>query len=292
MNVVSHEVPGVGRVEAMVPAQTYDTDPNLPAVVYVPGLGMDAQSWLRQLPLAALAGFHAVRPPARPAAGEEGLGHFARYYEGYIEAAGLNRRPGGVVLVGSSMGGAVSLLMTLRGRIHQRGLVLAGTFGSCKYLNRFQRFAWPLSWVLPELVVRRFAKPMLRESDTFGRFTDEEVDYMIRCITIPSRGYFVRAARALTRLKLVDEAHKVGVPTLVLHGTEDRVLPVEAGRELARIIPGARMASFEKAGHAFFFTHHEAVNAAIANFLSGLRAAKPAARNATPSIARAQSLIA
>lgn len=188
------------------------------------------------------------------------------------------------------MGGAISLLMTLRGKVNLRGLVLAGTYGSCKYLNRFQRTAWPLTWVLPELAVRRFAKPMLRGSDTFGRFTEEEVDFMIRCITIPSRGYFVRAARALTRLNLIEQAHKVSVPTLVLHGTEDKVLPLDAGRELARTIPGARMASFEQAGHAFFFTHHEAVNAAIANFLTGLRATK-SARSAA-SIAPAHSLIA
>lgn len=280
LKLVRYEVPGVGAVQAMLPAAAHleRDDPQAPAVVFVPGLGMDAQSWLRQMPLASVGSFHAMRPPAHPAPGEHGLGHFARNYEAYIEAAGLHRRPGGVVLVGSSMGGAISLLMAQRGRIPLSGLVLAGTYGSCKHLNRFQRVAWPLSWVIPELVVRRFAKPMLSGSDTFGRFNSDEIEYMLRCITIPSRGYFVRAARALTRLDLLSQAHTVKTPTLVLHGTDDKVLPLEAGRELARSIPGARMATFENAGHAFFFTHHEAVNAAIAEFIIGLRGTKTAPR--------------
>lgn len=288
--VVTHEAQGLGAVQAMVPLQQSSDDTQLPVVVYVPGLGMDAHSWVRQMPLASIAGFHAVRPPAKAVDGEEGLGHFARYYETYIEAAGLNRHPGGVVLVGSSMGGAISLLMSLRGNFNQRGLVLAGTFGSCKHLNSFQRWAWPLSWIIPELAVRYFAKPMLRGSDTFGRFSEEEVEFMLGCITIPSRGYFVRAARALTRLDLLSRAHEVKVPTLILHGTEDRVLPVQAGRELAEAIPGARMASFDNAGHAFFFTHHEAVNAAIANFLTGLKVPKAAKHEL--SVAQAHSLSA
>jgi pimeloyl-ACP methyl ester carboxylesterase len=39
------------------------------------------------------------------------------------------------------------------------------------------------------------------------------------------------------------------VPTLVIHGTEDPMFPVEHGEALAREIPGARMLTLEGAGH-------------------------------------------
>jgi pimeloyl-ACP methyl ester carboxylesterase len=42
---------------------------------------------------------------------------------------------------------------------------------------------------------------------------------------------------------------ELDVPTLVIHGTEDPVMPHEHGVTLAREIPGARMLSLEHTGH-------------------------------------------
>ena len=46
----------------------------------------------------------------------------------------------------------------------------------------------------------------------------------------------------------------VRVPTLVLFGTDDRVVPFTAGRELARRIPGAQFHAFSDRGHVPVFT--------------------------------------
>lgn len=43
----------------------------------------------------------------------------------------------------------------------------------------------------------------------------------------------------------------VSVPTLVIHGTEDPVLPYEHGKATAEIIPNAKLMSIEKLGHEF-----------------------------------------
>ena len=63
------------------------------------------------------------------------------------------------------------------------------------------------------------------------------------------------------RLPLID------VPTLVIHGTEDRVLPVENGRRLASRIPGAELVILEGAGHAFHSERADEVNALVLDFL-------------------------
>jgi pimeloyl-ACP methyl ester carboxylesterase len=42
-------------------------------------------------------------------------------------------------------------------------------------------------------------------------------------------------------------------PTLVIHGTADQMVPVENGRMIARLIPGARLEILEGAGHLFFW---------------------------------------
>ena len=41
----------------------------------------------------------------------------------------------------------------------------------------------------------------------------------------------------------------IAVPTLVIHGTEDPMFPLEHGEALAREIPGARLLTLEEAGH-------------------------------------------
>jgi pimeloyl-ACP methyl ester carboxylesterase len=43
------------------------------------------------------------------------------------------------------------------------------------------------------------------------------------------------------------------VPTLVVHGDEDRMLPVDNGRLMASLIPGARLEVLEGVGHMFWW---------------------------------------
>ena len=49
---------------------------------------------------------------------------------------------------------------------------------------------------------------------------------------------------------------KVSVPTLVVHYRNDRMIPFEAGRELAAGIPGARFVPLEGDAHIFFLWRH------------------------------------
>ena len=53
-------------------------------------------------------------------------------------------------------------------------------------------------------------------------------------------------------------ARAVSVPTLVLHGSNDREVPVEWGRELARTIPGARLEVFDGASHSLVIRDRKA----------------------------------
>lgn len=50
---------------------------------------------------------------------------------------------------------------------------------------------------------------------------------------------------------------EVQAPTLVLHGTVDRLLPVANGTLIAGLIPGARLELFPDVGHMFFWERPE-----------------------------------
>jgi pimeloyl-ACP methyl ester carboxylesterase len=49
----------------------------------------------------------------------------------------------------------------------------------------------------------------------------------------------------------------VQAPTLVIHGTEDRLMAVENGELIARLIPGAQLELLEGSGHMFFWEQPE-----------------------------------
>jgi len=48
------------------------------------------------------------------------------------------------------------------------------------------------------------------------------------------------------------------IPTLVVHGAEDQILPVENAHLIASRIPGARLETFDGVGHLFSWSARSA----------------------------------
>jgi pimeloyl-ACP methyl ester carboxylesterase/predicted glycosyltransferase len=68
----------------------------------------------------------------------------------------------------------------------------------------------------------------------------------------------VEVLRQIRKDNVRDLVPKITTPTLVLHGTRDRIVPYKVGAEIAEAIPGARFVTFEGGGHAL--PGREAVN--------------------------------
>jgi non-heme chloroperoxidase len=63
---------------------------------------------------------------------------------------------------------------------------------------------------------------------------------------------------------------KVDVPALIVHGTADRILPIEAtGREFTKRLPNARYVEIEGAPHGMLWTHADEVSDLLVEFLAG-----------------------
>ncbi|MGW0035384.1 alpha/beta fold hydrolase [Gordonia sp. NPDC003376] len=59
-----------------------------------------------------------------------------------------------------------------------------------------------------------------------------------------------------------------GKPTLILHGTADNILPIDAtGRPFHEAVPAARYVEIEGAPHGLLWTHAEEVTAALLDFV-------------------------
>lgn len=61
---------------------------------------------------------------------------------------------------------------------------------------------------------------------------------------------------------------RINVPTLVIHGEADRIVPIQAsGLRTAKLVKGARLVAIQDGPHAVNWTHADEVNAALATFL-------------------------
>jgi len=78
---------------------------------------------------------------------------------------------------------------------------------------------------------------------------------------------------------------KIDVPTLVIHGDADRIVPfAAAGQRTARLVKGAELVVIKDGPHNVAWTHADEVNHALLNFLAK-SGAKPAASQEREKVA-------
>ncbi len=81
-----------------------------------------------------------------------------------------------------------------------------------------------------------------------------------------------RQWEAMQAFDVYDRLPDIAVPTLVLHGTEDQMVPAENARILASRIPGAELVLLEGAGHVYHSERAQEADAAVLDFLRRHRA--------------------
>ncbi|SEW27380.1 alpha/beta fold hydrolase [Natrinema salifodinae] len=74
-------------------------------------------------------------------------------------------------------------------------------------------------------------------------------------------------AAAVLNFDVSDRLDALRVPTLILHGTEDRVVPVENAQLLEEKISDSRLERIEGGSHLFFIENADAVNERLLSFL-------------------------
>ncbi|MEK6406590.1 MAG: alpha/beta fold hydrolase [Acidobacteriota bacterium] len=94
-----------------------------------------------------------------------------------------------------------------------------------------------------------------------------EEDLEIRRRTFPTaQGYFAQV-QGIFAYESLNRLSQLKVPTLVVHGESDRLVPPENGRRLAQLISGARLVMIPGASHIFPTDQPDAAHQAILGFL-------------------------
>lgn len=238
-----------------------------PPLILIHGLGMSSALWLNQLPAFAphyrtvavdLRGFGRSSKPAHP--GAYAIDVLADDIAQVIHRLGMN----GCHVLGTSMGGFVAQTLALTHPELCRSLVLCHTA--------------PRMTMPPEVVAQRVA--------ALGHMTMQDyAGLVVEQALAPGAGDGVRAwikallaandqrayAQVLTEglrdFDVTDALGRLRVPTLVIVGALDRVLPPAGGRELARLIAGAQLVEIGGVGHIGYAEDVDAFNAAVLTFL-------------------------
>ncbi|MFD2679770.1 alpha/beta fold hydrolase [Bacillus seohaeanensis] len=113
------------------------------------------------------------------------------------------------------------------------------------------------------------ATPILYSKEFIEQHSDlikEDIEKRIE-IETPPHGYMLQLQACLAH-DTVQDLDKIKVPTLVIHGDADRLVPYENGKLLAERIQGAELHTVSGAGHIYITESIDATNEKVLQFLS------------------------
>jgi pimeloyl-ACP methyl ester carboxylesterase/UDP:flavonoid glycosyltransferase YjiC (YdhE family) len=84
----------------------------------------------------------------------------------------------------------------------------------------------------------------------------------------------VESLRAIDGIDVHELLGRIGVPTLALHGTQDRIVPYSHAQKMVAAIPGARLVTFDRGGHGLFGRDAVKVNHLVRDFVLGREVAE------------------
>ncbi|HWV75705.1 MAG TPA: alpha/beta hydrolase [Isoptericola sp.] len=252
-------------------------------VVLVHGYPLDGHSWELQTRELLAAGYRVITYDRRGfgASSKVGSGYdydtFAKDLDTVLTTLDLRD----VILVGFSMGTG-ELARYVRNHGHERVAKLAflaslepflvqrddnpegvpqAVFDGIVDAARGDRYAW----------FTQFYEDFYNLDENLGTRISEEV---VRANWITAVGSAPVAAYAVVPTWIedfrpdVEAVRDAGKPTLILHGTKDNILPIDAsGRRFHAAVPDAEYVEVEGAPHGLLWTHADEVNAALLAFV-------------------------
>ena len=252
-----------------------------PPVLLLHGSGPGVSAWANwRLTIPALARDCRVIAPdlvgfgctERPGDIRYSLQTWSNHVWSFLDALGIRQTS----LVGNSLGGRIGLDMAAQrpDRLHR--MVLMGAPGVGMTFTdglRALREYEPSEENMRQLLLRYFAvDPAI--------ITDDLVRTRYEASVAPGtleayRDMFFSPRHAGSELGITEEQVKaVPTRTLLVHGREDKVVPVEVAWNMVRLLPDADLAVFARCGHWTQIERADDFNTLVGNFLAAVGQAR------------------
>ncbi len=279
----SVEVDGVPMNYVDVGADSDDEEP----AVLVHGLGGQWQNWLENIPRLALdrrvvamdlPGFGLTPEPEDDE--RMSIPRYGRFVNALCDTLGLDT----VELVGNSMGGYIAAEVAIQfpERVERLVLVSAAGISSAETLAApiltFGRVATALATNTAARHRRLAARPVTRHFSLalvarYPRLLKADLAYegFIKGAGKPG---FDDALRASLDYDFRDRLPEVKVPTLIVWGEKDSIIPVRDADEFERLIEDSRKVVMKDTGHIPMAERPQAFNDVLVEFLAETGAAR------------------
>ncbi|MGH7929437.1 MAG: 3-oxoadipate enol-lactonase [Candidatus Binatia bacterium] len=225
-----------------------DGSPDKPALVFSNSLGSDLRIWDPLVPY-LVGDFRLIRYDTRGHGLSEGLpppytaGDLAGDIVGLLDQLEIRE----AVVCGLSVGGVIAQQLAIGYPERVRALVLCDTGA---------RIGTVASWEERIATIKAnglgvLAQPSMERwfSEEFRRLHPAEVRGYANMVVRTAVDGYAGTCCALRDTDLTKAAANIDKPTLVLCGDQDIATPPEMARELANIVPNARLALIPGAGH-------------------------------------------
>jgi pimeloyl-ACP methyl ester carboxylesterase len=253
----------------------YEVHGQGPNLTLIEGLGYDLWSWYRQIPVFSrhfrvLAydnrGVGRSDKPAGPYSHAQNAADLA----GLLDHLGWDRTH----VLGHSMGGFIAQEFALHHPERLDRLILVATgFGGPNMVPvplESAQAMMPRPGLSPEEKIRS-AMPLAFSSPHWTEEHPEEFDRIVRWrLEYPQPPEAALAQiMAATTFNTEERLGEITAPTLVVTGTEDRVVPPENAQLLAEHLPHAHLDIIEGAGHLVTIEAPDRFNEDVITFLRG-----------------------
>ena len=174
------------------------------------------------------------------------------------------------------MGGFMALRFALRHQDRLNGLILIDTLAAAPRSPHEELFGnlrdgGPLDESIVEWHADIVFGPTTKAGDP-----DLVEHWRERWRGLTGASVYWESASWLRREDVAARLSEITVPTLVIHGEEDEILPMEGAELMAREVRDGRLARIAGAGHTANTERPDEVNAALREFLRGGHAVKAA----------------
>ena len=184
------------------------------------------------------------------------VGDLAYFYLDFLETLGLDR----VHLVGTSLGGWIAAELAVRNTTRLASLTLVCAVGiTADGKPIADIFRMPV-----EENLRRFYADPERATRRLGDMATIDMTVVAKNrATVTRLAYRPRFCNP----GLAKWLHRIAVPTLLVYGDKDGIVPPEFGEAYRAAIPGSRLVVLENAGHAPFDEQKDAFLATFRDFI-------------------------